>query len=174
MEPWPLITTTTGRSPLFALKRREFSFQALNEAIPENRRKRIEGNATGLYGDELPIQSFLVESLGSRGCDRGVELRELLHDDVLAIVQRNRITPFTILLQGAFAARHFPSELGQPLVQPPGGFATPLAASLDVLIDIGLREPVRDPRRKLGIRRPERHIDDTALAHLGLRGGDRE
>ena len=75
---------------------------------------------------QLAVQRLLLEALGLRLRHRRVQVRELLHDDVLAVLERDRVVLLAILLQRRFGRFDLLALLAEPL-------AEPVAASFDAM-----------------------------------------
>src|SRR5688572_29077999 len=79
------ISEFLGKFPPLTLQRRELGFQSLDESVRQNRGKGIQGLAALLKCVELLVQGLPFHLFGPRRSDRGTELRQFLHNDVLTI-----------------------------------------------------------------------------------------
>ncbi len=69
----------------------ELPLELLDERVREDGREGVERRAVVLDRLDLVVERLLLEPLGARPGHRGVQLRQLLHDDVLLVLERHRV-----------------------------------------------------------------------------------
>ncbi len=148
------------------LQVRELGFLLLDELVRQNRRERVERRRVALdRRRQLPVHRFLQQAVGLGLGHRAVEIGQLLHHDVLAICDRQRVGLLAVVLQRGFGRFDLRALLLELLGEPCGRVARRRKAELEVLLDVGLGDPVGDLRRDHGILRPEAHLDQPAVAN---------
>src|SRR5207344_1572870 len=89
----------------------------------QNGGEALDGPSSILQRLQLVVQRLFADAVGLGAGDRGAEVRELLDDDVLAVLQRDRVLMLDVSLQGRLARLQLVSGLGEARVEPVEGFA---------------------------------------------------
>jgi hypothetical protein len=105
------------------------------------------------------------------GCARSrarhgrVQVRQFLHHDVLPLLERDGIVLLAVFLKRALAHFHCLALLGQTQPEPVGGVLRGGELELEVLLDVGARQPVGDLGGDFGVRRRVGDLDEAAVAN---------
>ena len=110
------------------------------------------------------MHRLLDQPLGFGARHRRVEIRELLHGDVVAVDERDRLVLLPVALQPGFGRLDFLALLGEPRAQPVARLLRRREPVLEVLLDIVLRERVDDGGRERRVGKPELDIHQPAVA----------
>ena len=100
------------------------------------------------------VQRLLLKAFGLRLRDRRVQIRELLHDDVLMVLQRDRVVLLAIPLQGRFGGFDLASLFAEPVAEPVAGLLGGHELVLEILLDVVLRDRIDHAHRQLRIGEP--------------------
>ena len=103
---------------ILSLQSRHVGLQLLDIAVGLNRREGIERGLVGLDRSQLMVERFHRDRV-QRGVGEGsIQIPELLHHDVLALIERDGIVVRAILLERRFARFDLRPLLRQALHQP--------------------------------------------------------
>ena len=140
-----------GKLRLLPLQVGDCRLLLLDERVRQDRRNRVERGAIVLHGLDLVVRRLLLDPLGLRARHGRVQVGQLLHDDVLPLFERHGVGLLAVALQRLLAHFHLLPLLRQTLAEPVGRLLRCEKLELEVLLDVGLRQPVCDLRSKLGI-----------------------
>ena len=149
---------------LLALKIGQLPLLLLDERVRNDRRKSIQRRTIALELKNLVVGGFLLDPLGFCSRDCGIQVGQLLDDNVLLFLQRNRIGLLAVALHRLLARLDLPALLGQPFPEPVGRFLRRQELELEILVDVRPGKRVGDPRRKRGIGRLEPDVHEPAVA----------
>ena len=113
---------------------------------------------------EAPIERFLLRAVGSGARRRFVQLIQPRDDDVLAILERERVLILAILRHGALAGLDDRLLARQLLREPLEAALHVLPAQLEVLLHVLFGQRVGRVGRQRRVGRDEHDIDETAGA----------
>ncbi len=149
---------------LLTLQIGELALQLLDVLVTQHGGQCVDRRCA-LHRLQLVVERLLLDPHGLGLGDGPVQIREPLHDDVLAVLDRDRVVRLLVALERRLALLDLAPLLGQPLAQPVGGVLRGGEPGFEVLLDVGLREPVGHVGRELRLRRRDPQLDDPAVAH---------
>ena len=135
----------------------------MHETVRKDRRERVERRAIIGHRPEPIVAGLFGNPLVLGGCHRAVQVCQLLHNDVLPILERNGIVVFAETLDRHLARLHLFTLLRELLSQPVGRIFRRVKTQLHVLLNVLAGELVDDSGRKHRVRRPVHHVDKTAV-----------
>ena len=146
------------------LERRQLALQLLDERVGQDLRRRVEPGPIRRRRLELPVHRLLGQPLGFRARDRRVQIRELLHGDVVAVHERDGLVLLPVALQPGFGGFDFLALLGEPRAEPVVRLLRRHEPVLEVLLDVVPGQRVDDARRQRRIRMPILDVHQPAVA----------
>ncbi len=140
-------------------------FSCWMNCVVENRRKRVERRPVGLDGSDLRVARLLLDAVGARARHRGIQIREPLHDNVLAIFERHGAGLLAVLLQRLLALFQRLPLIDKTRRQKLRRFLRGEVTEFQVLLDEVLGHRVGRSRGKLRIGRAIADIHQPGRAH---------
>ena len=129
---------------LVTLQLADARLELLDEGV-----RRDGGEAFAILGGEhLVVEGFLLDARHPRARRGVVHLVQPRHDDVLAILERQRVLVLAVLGQHPLARLHDVLLLGDFFRQPLQRLVGVRQPELEVLVDVFLREHVHRARRE--------------------------
>ncbi len=110
------------------------------------------------------MHRLLGQPVGFRARDRRVQIRELLHGDVVAVHERDGLVLLPVALQPGFGGLDFLALLGEPRAEPVVRLLRRHEPVLEVLLDVVPGQRVDDARRQRRIRMPILDVHQPAVA----------
>jgi hypothetical protein len=97
---------------------RELRLLLLNEAVAQDRREGVERGRIAFDAAQLLVHRLLLDPLRLRLGHRGIQVGQLLDDDVLAILERDGVVLLAIGLELRFGGLDFLALLGELAIEP--------------------------------------------------------
>ncbi len=160
-----LVAQLLGQLALLTLELRELGLLLLDVGVRQHGGEGIEPTALFAERLELAVERLLLKTFGLRLRHRAIEIGQLLDDDVLPVLERDRVVLLAITLQRSFGRFNLAALLRQPIAEPVAGFLRSHELVLEILIDVVLRDRVDDPRREIRVGELVLHVHEPAVSN---------